>query len=124
LRLRIATAASSASRRAGRLGELDGPEMKMATAETDDDLRRRAERRVASRNGFRIHLAVYVLVNLLLWAIWASTGADVKTPWPIFASLGWGVGVAAHWWAVFGHNEDGREDQIQREMEKLRQRPR
>jgi len=92
-------------------------------ASNDEDLRRRAERRVESVNGFRIHLAIYVLVNLLLWVIWAFSGANTTIPWPIFVTLGWGIGLLAHGWTVYGQNEDRREAQIKAEMDKLRNRP-
>jgi uncharacterized membrane protein len=52
------------------------------------------KRAAGLRTGFRIHLAVFVMVQLLLLAIWLSTGADF--PWPLFVLLGWGAGVAAH----------------------------
>ena len=52
-------------------------------------------KRVAGlRTGFHIHLAVFVLIQLLLLAIWLSTGSDF--PWPLFVLLGWGTGVVAH----------------------------
>jgi class 3 adenylate cyclase len=46
------------------------------------------------RQGFRIHLTVYVLVNLLLIGIWAASGGGYF--WPIWPILGWGMGIAAH----------------------------
>jgi class 3 adenylate cyclase len=39
-------------------------------------------------------LTVYVLVNVLLIAIWAASGAGYF--WPIWPILGWGIGVAGH----------------------------
>ena len=39
-------------------------------------------------------LAPYVGVNLLLIAIWALTGGGFF--WPIWAILGWGVGIVSH----------------------------
>jgi hypothetical protein len=67
--------------------------------------RRRDERRAhGTRTGFRIHLTVYVGVQILLFAIWGliwALGGD-GYPWPIFPLLGWGVGLAAHYAAVRG----------------------
>ncbi len=40
------------------------------------------------------HLRSFVLVNLLLIAIWAVTGAGYF--WPIWPLLGWGIGIASH----------------------------
>jgi class 3 adenylate cyclase len=42
----------------------------------------------------RIHLWIYVLVNVLLVGIWAASGAGYF--WPVWSMLGWGIGVAAH----------------------------
>ncbi len=39
--------------------------------------------------------------------------------WPIFPILGWGIGVAANAWDVYG-NKPPSEDEIQREVERLR----
>src|SRR3954469_25336419 len=46
------------------------------------------------RQSFRIHLTIYVLVNLLLIGIWAASGGGYF--WPIWPILGWGMGIAGH----------------------------
>jgi len=84
------------------------------TAPTDKDLRAKAEARVKAREDFRIHVLIYVLVNAMLWVIWYMGGADVASPWPIYASLGWGIGLVAHWYTVFGTNEQRREAEMRR----------
>lgn len=91
---------------------------------SDRELRRRAEARVEAREGFTVHFLVFLAVNALLWGIWAVNGADVASPWPIFVTLGWGIGVVAHWWAVYGQDDRRREAAIQAEMERLRGRDR
>jgi 2TM domain len=93
-----------------------------ATASDDQEreLRKRAEARVEAKEAFRIHLLVFVLVNGFLWAIWAYTGAKTDAPWPIFVTLGWGIGLVAHWWTVYGQSDTRREAEIQREMRRLR----
>jgi hypothetical protein len=62
-------------------------------------LREEAFRHVKARRDFVPHAIAYVLVNVLVWSIWALTGTDF--PWPMFVTLGWGVGVAAHAWDAF-----------------------
>jgi class 3 adenylate cyclase len=47
------------------------------------------------RTSFRIHLVVYLVVNVALVCIWALTGAGYF--WPIWPILGWGIGVGAHY---------------------------
>lgn len=59
------------------------------------DRRRRAERRRAAEvMGFRIHLAVYLAVQVLLFVTWWLTGAGFQWFW--FPLIGWGVGLAIH----------------------------
>jgi class 3 adenylate cyclase len=61
--------------------------------------RRRSDRELTAAGrglatSIRIHATIYVLVNVMLVAIWAITGAGYF--WPIWPILGWGVGVGAH----------------------------
>ncbi len=48
----------------------------------------------ALRMSLRIHLTVYVLVNLMFILLWAVDGGGYF--WPIWPMLGWGFGVAGH----------------------------
>ena len=43
---------------------------------------------------FRIHLAVYLVVNVMLIGIWAASGGGYF--WPIWPLLGWGIAVGCH----------------------------
>jgi 2TM domain len=92
------------------------------TAPDEDELRRLAEARIERVDAFRVHLVVYLAVNVLLWAIWAYSGAAANAAWPAFVTLGWGIGIAAHWWSVYGRSGNGREARVQAEMDKLRER--
>lgn len=68
-----------------------------------DPFERAASRELVEegRTGFRIHLAAYVAVQLMLIATWwfTSNGGAVM-PWFIFPLAGWGIGVVAHYAAV------------------------
>ena len=46
------------------------------------------------RQSFKIHLTIYLLVNVLLIGIWAASGGGYF--WPVWPILGWGVFVALH----------------------------
>jgi len=64
---------------------------------------RRHERHArGKKKGFRIHLIVYVAVQVLLVGVWALQWALGGTahPWFLYALLGWGVGLAAHLAAI------------------------
>lgn len=53
---------------------------------------RRRRQAVAS---LKRHGAIFVVMSLFFVAIWAASGADGAF-WPIWAILGWGLGLAFH----------------------------
>ena len=56
-----------------------------------------------ARTGFRIHLGVYIAVQVLLVATWWFTSNNGQVmPWFIFPALGWGIGVVAHYIGLRG----------------------
>ncbi len=60
----------------------------------------KAARQVEAITGFYIHFAVFVLVIALLFVVnWVATPEVWWVQWPF---LGWGIGVAAHAFGVFG----------------------
>jgi hypothetical protein len=84
---------------------------------TEEELREQAVSRLKKKRDFRGHVFIYVAVNAMLVVIWAITGAHFF--WPIFPILGWGIGVAANAWDVYGRKPIS-EDEIRRETERLR----
>ena len=81
---------------------------------TEQDIERQAAiKRVKAKRGFRMHLAIYLIVNALLVAIWALSGAAYF--WPAWAMLGWGIGLVFHGWSVY-FLKPISEDDIRREM--------
>ena len=94
-----------------------------AGRESDDRLTTEAIRRIKARRGFGGHLLVYVAVNTLLILIWLTTAvtAGAWYPWFVFPLTGWGVGVAAHAWAVYGPpSRPITEDAIAEEVQRMR----
>jgi hypothetical protein len=83
---------------------------------SERQLRKEAVARINKKHEFASHLVVYLMVNLLLVAIWATTGAGFF--WPVFPLMGWGIGLVAHAWETF--RRPPSEQQIEREMERLR----
>lgn len=81
-----------------------------------ESLRKKAEKRVKRRKDYYEHLTAYVMVNLLVWGIAVFTNSGI---WPIFVTLGWGIGIAFDTLDFFTNSPDRREDAIQREMAKL-----
>ena len=58
------------------------------------DRRHAATRREAAWNDYSQHLRSYLMVMVLLVAIWALTGTGYF--WPVWPALGWGIGIASH----------------------------
>ena len=62
---------------------------------------KRIDRKIAGeRRGFQGHLAAYVFVVALMWAIYLTFQHSAGDPWPLYATLGWGFGLAGHFFGV------------------------
>ena len=87
----------------------------------EEELRRRAKRRVGARIGFYVHATVFVLVNLGLAAINLAHGG---TRWHLWPLGGWGLGLAIHGaLTLVSLRGDGfRERLVNAEIERLRKR--
>ena len=86
---------------------------------TEQSLREEAIRSLRKKRDFRSHVVAYILVNSLLVAIWAFTGADYF--WPIWPIAGWGIGLAFNAWDVYGRRQI-TEAQIEEEQRRLSNR--
>ena len=84
----------------------------------DQDLRWRAERRVRAKLVFRTHLFVYALVNggLLLQNLTTSP----NNLWCLWTVLGWGVGLLAHGFVVYGAGTVDRGRMVEAELAQMR----
>ena len=80
-----------------------------------------------ARVGFKMHLRAYLIVNAGLWLIWAFStfsfsryvgGPRVLFPWPLFAMVGWGIGLASHYFAVYRSGD--QKSMIEREYQRLK----
>lgn len=84
-----------------------------------EDLEKLAKKRVQDRLGFFIHLALYAIVNLGLFAIWALTAPGY--PWFLWPLVCWGGAVAIHGvtlWIGPGSRAEARA--VERELVRLR----
>lgn len=110
----------------------------MTEAQDYDTIRERVEERFRQRSAFYTHLAVYALVNILLWIIWGFTSGMawqigqrfpilgdlypiLMIPWPLIVMAAWGIGLVAHGLNYYVHYGDGairRQVAIQREIER------
>lgn len=70
----------------------------MSTDRTEA-IRKRVEKYYKERADVGVHFTIYMIVNMVLWGIWAFTRnmtGDSVFPWPLFISMGWGAGMAGH----------------------------
>ena len=89
----------------------------MSREQPVDDLERTARRRAGAKLGWFIHAGVYLLVNLMLAALAASSDRN----WAVFPALGWGLGLAIHAVVVFVLTGGGglHDRLLQRERDRL-----
>jgi hypothetical protein len=83
----------------------------------NQELYRRAEKRVKQKLEFYQHLTSYIVVNLFLIGIWFFTGMGY--PWFIWVILGWGIGIVSHGVSLFGFNRVNEQALIEQEMRKM-----
>jgi hypothetical protein len=80
------------------------------------------------RADFKTHAITYVIINLFLWGIWyftsdgkPETGEDIGMgldySWPIWCTLGWGVGLAFHFASAYVFP---KANSVEREYDKLK----
>jgi len=87
---------------------------------SSEQLERLAHKRAGAKLGWYVHVVVFVLVNLLIFAI--SQYGFGSRPWSIYPLLGWGVGLALHGISVFllGTGGGMRERLVAQERERLK----
>lgn len=73
------------------------------------------------RASFKTHALTYLIVNAFLWGLWFINEKDNRTgyPWPVWSTLGWGVGLAFHFAGAYVFP---RANSIEREYEKLKEK--
>lgn len=86
---------------------------------SSEEIERLARKRAGAKLGWYLHAAIYVVVNLFIFAL--SSYAFGHRPWSVFPLIGWGVGLALHGISVFmlGQGSSFRENLVQRERERL-----
>jgi fatty acid desaturase len=89
-------------------------------ASSPEQLREQALRRVKKRRDLHTHAFAYLTINVLLWGVWAIIGATSHSwfPWPLWVTLGWGIGLAFNAWDVY-FRRPITEAELQQEMERL-----
>lgn len=76
----------------------------------------------SKRASFKKHFITYLIINIFLWAFWYFNGDNTgfnlqkgNIPWPLFTTLGWGLGVAFHFaGAYLFHDNNSVENEYQK----------
>lgn len=86
----------------------------------DRSLEHLAVRRARAKAGWWIHATVFLIVNAGMAALSMASGHH----WAVYPFLGWGVGLAIHWAAVWllAPGGDFMERLVERERAKLQAR--
>lgn len=79
--------------------------------ERDSELWQQAK----ARADFKIHLTTYIVINSMIWLIWLFTGNIHRYPWPIWPTIGWGIGIIFNYLGVYRFKNT-----VEREYEKLK----
>ena len=88
---------------------------------SEEVLREQALRSLKKRRDFKTHLFIYLVVNAVIWTVWVVIGMTSHSwwPWPIFPTLGWGIGLAANAWDVYMRRPLSEAD-VQAEMQRMK----
>ncbi len=70
------------------------------------------------RASFKSHALAYLIVNLLLWGLWFFNSKSYNNvyPWPIWTTLGWGIGLGFHFAGAYVFP---KANSVEKEYEKL-----
>jgi 2TM domain-containing protein len=72
-------------------------------ATSAEGLREQAVRRLKKHRDLHTHAFAYATINLMLWGVWTIIGVTSHSwfPWPLWVTLGWGIGLAFNAWDVY-----------------------
>jgi hypothetical protein len=105
-----------------QMARVYGPDWEaVASGEDYQRVFQAVDKAARERQEFAIHAAVYVMINLMLWFIWAAAQSPAEFPFPLLVMGGWGIGLAAHGATVFfssARQQLAREEAIEREVER------
>lgn len=83
---------------------------------TEEEIFIDANKKVKAKKGFFVHFGVFCATVLFLFTINFLTSP--KFWWFLFPTLGWGIGIVAHYIGVFGISDPSVEDWENKELEK------
>ena len=95
----------------------------------DEDIYKKAAKKLRAKKGFIYHLIVYACIIGMLYAIMYFAAGGLLLP-VIITALGWGVGLAAHYFSTFGTqhlgflgiNPNWEEEALENEIRRLKRK--
>ena len=88
---------------------------------SENDLRKRAEKRADEKIGFYRHLYSFIAVNIMMIIL---TFVFSHSYWWLYITCLWGIGLITHFLKVFVFNEklddNYRDEMIEKEMDKMK----
>jgi len=73
------------------------------------------------RAGFKSHLYSYLIINVFLWVLWyvrhGNTYQWNNIPWPLWVTLGWGIGLAFNYVDAYVYP---KANSVEKEYDKLK----
>jgi hypothetical protein len=72
------------------------------------------------RASFKTHLGTYIVINIFLWVLWLITDSKEDhsgIPWPVWSTVGWGLGVIFHYMGAYVFPKSGS---VENEYRKLK----
>jgi len=86
---------------------------------SDEELRRAAVKRIKDKRNAISTVGIFVIVSILLTAIWALSGGGYF--WPAWAMFGMGIAALFILWGTFGpQSRQPSEQEISDEMRRMR----
>ena len=95
----------------------------------NEDIFNEASKRVRAKKGFFYHFFAYAFILAMLYAIMHFENDGDLAP-VVIVALSWGIGIAIHYFKVFGTenldilgvNPNWEEEELEREIEKLKRK--
>jgi hypothetical protein len=78
--------------------------MIMSDTTAQAEWRAQAIRSLRRKRELGRHLVAFAIVIGAFWIVWAVVAVQLGGwfPWPVFPTVGWGIGLALHAWSVYG----------------------
>jgi serine/threonine protein kinase len=86
----------------------------------EEAIRKRVQKRLKERDEFISHLAIYIIVNIMMWAFFFVITESFPF-WMFFMTGGWGIGIFIHgyeYYTKYGAGATRRNREIQAEVER------